>query len=134
MLKYSRQIAACGLAAAAASLALLACSVSTSGSGPVPDAGSDAAADVGHDAQEEAVEASREAQAEAEAAGPECTVLNCAGACCGNKCIPKDCALTCDAGGLFCPYQPGFAYSNGFCVASCSDCVGAATADSGACH
>jgi hypothetical protein len=133
MLRYSRQIAVCGLTAAAASLALFACSVSTLGSGPIPDAGQDAAADAEHDVRPE-VSTEAQAEAQAEAAGPECTAINCGGACCGNKCIPRNCSMACDAGGLFCPYDPGFAFSNGFCVASCSDCMGAANEDGGACH
>jgi hypothetical protein len=131
MLKYSRQIAAGG-GAAVAGLALVACSVSTLGAGPIQDAGADAAAD--GDAQDVMVEASTDGLAETEAAGPLCNALNCAGACCGNACIPRNCSTACDAGSLFCPYDPGFAFSNGVCVSSCSDCLGTTGAEGGACR
>jgi hypothetical protein len=120
-----------------------ACSVNTNGAAPAPnDAASEASvADSTADANERDVVVEPTVDAPTEATAPRdagdagdanaetCTPANCAGACCGNHCVSRDCQ-GCATGLLFCPYSTTVPNSNGECVASCSSCL-ALSADGG---
>lgn len=95
----------------------------------VPDANhsdgnrpADANADTGDDGP--AVDASDASSA--------CNDQNCGGACCGDQCVPRDCA-GCNAGSLFCPFHAGIANSNGYCGTDCSGCNAGGTAEHTTC-
>ncbi len=83
------------------------------------------------------VEATTDAPSETSVAdtgtdAPTCTALNCGGACCGNRCVPRSCA-GCQIGTLFCPYSSTVPNSNGQCLGSCASCVVDGTAMNAAC-
>jgi hypothetical protein len=51
-----------------------------------------------------------------------CTVSNCGGTCCGDRCILDLTCAGCSEGTFFCPYSFTVPFSNGKCVSSCSAC------------
>jgi hypothetical protein len=139
--------------AAVGAVGIAACSVNAGGTGAGPDAAAEGGADVALEADVarppdaspdvSPVDASDGGDAGDGSDGSDgsdgadgasaCNAMNCGGACCGNKCVPRTCA-GCAAGTVFCPYDPSAGSStNGVCVQDCSRCVAGDAAATVAC-
>jgi hypothetical protein len=112
------------LGASLVSFQFAACEIGSQGEAPVLDASVDAGMDAPK--MRDVVTDRRETSPDVQDVQEEpvmqsaCNVESCAFACCGDQCV-RDCQ-GCDAGVAFCPFIPGMAYANGYCVPSCSGC------------